>query len=310
MRNVFPIILGRETMPSGDNYPFNNLEPLADNISNPKPDYFNGSRPTQAHPKVREDLGKYIIPSNDHSRPLLPNFFTEAKGPTGNAAQMKLQITQDLGCGARGMLETQSYRQDGYIYDGNTYTYGATYHNGHLQLYGMHPTEPDPDGEPEYHTTKITGFDLTANPNSCRQGIGAFRNLQDLAKEKRDRLITYANEVAARQLRQEQEEVDDSEEEEEVDDENEEEDGEDEEDDEDEDDEEEQEDDEEENPAMFSFPSLSQTSLSSKTTSSSRTSIRTDPCPIFRALDRISSLNSSITSQATVLPTFLAFRFL
>jgi hypothetical protein len=223
MWNVFPIILGRETMPSGDNYAFNNLEPLADNISNPKPDYFNGSRPTQVHPNVRKDLGKYIIPSSDDSRPLLPNFFAEAKGPTGNAAQMKLQITQDLAYGARGMHKTQSYGQDQPMYDGNTYTYGATYHSGTstLQLYGMHPTEPaDPDGEPEYHTTQLTAFALTANPQQCRQGIGAFRNLQDLAKEKRDRLITYANEVAARQLRQEQqqqdEDDDDEEEEEEV----------------------------------------------------------------------------------------------
>ncbi|KAH8723983.1 hypothetical protein GQ44DRAFT_709455 [Phaeosphaeriaceae sp. PMI808] len=116
---------------------------------------------------------------------------------------MKLQITQDLGYGARGMLETQSYGQDGYIYDGNTHTYGATYHSGTgtLQQYGMHPTEPaDPDGEPEYHTTQIDGYHLTGNPNSCRQGIGAFRNLQDLAKEKKDRFVTYANEVAARRM--------------------------------------------------------------------------------------------------------------
>ena len=268
MRNVFPIILGRNTIPSGDNYPFNNLEPLANNISDAVPDYFNGSHPKQAHPKVRKDLGKYIIPSNDDSRPLLPNFFIELKGPKGDAAQMKLQITQDLRYGARGMYKTRSYGQDQPVYDGNTYTYGATYHNGTstLQLYGMHPTEPaDLDGDPEYHTTKLIGFDLTANPNTFRQGAGAFRNLQDLAKEKRDRFIAYANEVAARQLQQEQEEIDDNEEEEGVDDENEEEVGEDEEDDEDEDDEddeEEQEDDEdeEENPAMFFFPSLSQAS--------------------------------------------------
>lgn len=255
IRNIFPIILGRNTMPSGDNYPFNNLEPLADNISDAKPYHFNGSRPTQAHPKVRKDLGKYIIPSNDHSRSLLPNFFTEVKGPKGDAAEMKLQITQDLAYGARGMHMMQSYGQDPPVYDSNTYTYGATYHSSTstLQLYGMHPTEPaDPDGDPEYHTTQLTAFALTANPDTFRQGAGAFRNLQDLAKEKRDRFITYANEVAARQLHQEQEEIDDNEEEEGVDDENEEEDSQ------DEDDEEEPEDDGKENATISSFPSRSQ----------------------------------------------------
>jgi hypothetical protein len=85
MRNAFPTIIGNNTIPSGENYPFNNLEPLAD--------YFNGFRLSELHPDVRNDLGPYIIPSNYTSRPLLPNFFVEAKGPDGKASEMKLQIT-------------------------------------------------------------------------------------------------------------------------------------------------------------------------------------------------------------------------
>ncbi len=201
MNSVFPMILGKETMPSGQNYPFNNLEPLASNISNPKPDYFNGSRPKQVYPTVRKDLGKYIVPSTDDSRPLLPNFFVEAKGPTGSAAEMKMQITQDIAVGTRGMHKMQSYGQSEPIYDGNAYTIGSTYHSGTstLQLYAMHPNQPAvPDGQPEYHMAQLTAFAMTANAGTFRKGAAAFRNAQDWAKERRDEFIARTNEMAAR----------------------------------------------------------------------------------------------------------------
>jgi hypothetical protein len=197
MSDVFPIIRGRETMLSGQNHLFNHLDPLASGISRAKPDYYNGIRPTEIHPDVREELGPYIIPCNQRHRPALPNFFMEAKGPDGKASEAKRQITQDLACGARGMLKMQSYGQNEPVYDGNAYAYGSTIHNGHLQMYAMHPTEPaESDRKPEYHTTQIDTYGLTGNVDSCREGIGAWRNLQDLAKEYRDEAAARANETA------------------------------------------------------------------------------------------------------------------
>jgi hypothetical protein len=122
----------------------------------------------------------------------------EAKGPEGKASEAKRQITQDLAVGARGMHQMQSYGLDEPMYDGNAHTFGSTYHSGTgtLQLYAMHPTEPrEADEKPEYHTTQVTAFALTGNSDSCRQGIGAWRNLRDLAKERRDQFITHANEM-------------------------------------------------------------------------------------------------------------------
>jgi hypothetical protein len=199
MSQVFPIIIGTTNIPSGFNQVFNNLEPLGAHISNPQPDYFNGSRTAEIRPKVRNDLEQYIIPSSQRHRPALPNFFTEAKGPDGKASEAKRQITQDLAAGARGMLKMQSYELDEPVFDNKAHTFASSYHSGTgtLQLYAMHPTEPGAaDTRPEYHTTQIDTYGLTGNANTCRQGIGAFRNLRDLAKERRDEFIVCANERA------------------------------------------------------------------------------------------------------------------
>jgi hypothetical protein len=41
--------------------------------------------------------------------------------------------------------------------------------------------------------TQIGSYVLTNNLNKYRQGLIAFRNVRDLAKEKRDRFIEEAN---------------------------------------------------------------------------------------------------------------------
>jgi len=75
-------------------------------------------------------LKSYIVPSKREHTPLLPNFFTEVKGPDGNAAVLKRQITNDAAYGARGMVEMQSHGEDSRTYDGSAYTIGSTYHSG------------------------------------------------------------------------------------------------------------------------------------------------------------------------------------
>ena len=58
---ILPIIRGRGSIPSAQDYPFGNLKQLAE-ISRPKPDYYNGSSPVEVPPKIRGDLGEYIVP--------------------------------------------------------------------------------------------------------------------------------------------------------------------------------------------------------------------------------------------------------
>ncbi|KAH8701336.1 hypothetical protein GQ44DRAFT_831942 [Phaeosphaeriaceae sp. PMI808] len=197
MSQVFPTILSEAYIPSGFHQLFGNLEPFCENICAPKPDHFNGSRTTGIELKVRHDLDKYIIPSTQKQRPALPNFFVEVKGTDGKISEAKRQVMHDLAVGARGMLKMQSYELNEPAFDNSAYAFGCTYHDGNLSLYAAHPTKPgDADGKPEYHTTKIGGFDLTSDIDSYLQGIAAFRNLQDLAKEMRDDFIARANKRA------------------------------------------------------------------------------------------------------------------
>ena len=190
---ILPIIRGRESIPSGQDYRFGNLKQLAD-ISKPKPDYFNGSSPVEVPPKIRGDLGEYIVPSSDNSKPLLPNFFFELDTPNGHVLDTRLKVTRDLAYGARGMHKIQSYRQDQPMFDGNAYAIGGTYdcYSQTLMLYTTHPTRPtDPNGEPEYWTTMIRNYAM-ADKATFREGVAAFRNAQDWAKEQRDAFIKVA----------------------------------------------------------------------------------------------------------------------
>ena len=202
---VIPVIIGKTNIPSGYSGLFNNLEPLFDYVPKPKPDYFNGSRPAEIRSKVRADLKHYIIPSSHAYRAVLPNMFMEVKGPAGNGVEAKRQITYDLAAGARGMLKMQSYGLDKPVFDNKACTFAASYRSepGLLNLYAMYPTKPrNADGKPGYRTVDIGAFILTSNLNSYCQGVGAFRNMRDLAKEKRDEFIASANVMADKQSTQ------------------------------------------------------------------------------------------------------------
>jgi hypothetical protein len=222
--SVFPKIRGSEddlTFASGQNILFNHLHPLAPDIADAKPDYFTGANIDQIQQRVRAELGKYIIPSNNNSRPAAPNFFTEIKGPDGNLEKCNRQLVQDLSTGARAMHTLQIYGHESF-YDGKAYTFGATFMstNAQLSLYAMHPSAPmdgnaedgnamdgnvkdgnvkdgnvkdgnAKDGKPQYHTTCLAYYRLTMNAKTCREGIAAWRNLRDMAREKRNELIVW-----------------------------------------------------------------------------------------------------------------------
>ncbi len=107
----------------------------------------------------------------------------------------KRQAMQDGAYGARAMHSLQSYSEGKPVYDGNAYTVTSTYHagTGTLQLYTTHPTRGEDGISPEYHMTQVSGWALTGNIKSFREGVTAFRNARDWAQEQRDAFISAAN---------------------------------------------------------------------------------------------------------------------
>ncbi|MCJ1479817.1 hypothetical protein MMC13_008503 [Lambiella insularis] len=201
--NVLPTILGdsdRAHRPA-PNKPLTNLAPMApEQFKDIKPDRYYGAPPEQIHGQVRRDLNHQIVPSTDTRNPNAPNFFLEAKGPDGSAAVKTRQACYDGAVGTRAMHALQNYKQAEPTYDNNAYTYSATYHDGTIKLYSHHLTEPPKPGQPpNYYMNQMWHMALTHSSESCREGIGAFRNTRDLAAEQRNMLIDQANAVAQSQ---------------------------------------------------------------------------------------------------------------
>ena len=193
--SVFPIITGGPDNLSGQDVLFSNLEKLTDgNIPRGKPDYYCGSKPTDLNKNIRDELAGFIIPSTDTTRPCLPNFFLEGKGPNGTIAVCKRQALYDGALGARGIHRLRVFINSNASYDENAYTLSATYCSGTLRIYTHHPTMSNSPGrEQDYHMTQLKGWDLIGDPDTFAEGIRAFRNARDWAKEQRDGLIAAAN---------------------------------------------------------------------------------------------------------------------
>lgn len=97
------------------------------------------------------------------------------------------------------MHSLQNYGADEPFYDGNAYSFTATYHNGTgtMQLYATHPTAHRGEDEPaEYHMTQIKAFAMTSDGDTYRKGATYYRNARDMASTMRDSFIEKANDLA------------------------------------------------------------------------------------------------------------------
>ena len=202
LEQVIPIIEGktRDTGYRAGGIPFTNLDPLTDGtLKSGNPDIYYGARLEQLSQKVRNDpeLSSRIIPSTQHDLPLVPNSFLAVKGPGGSIEVAKRQACYNGALGARGMHSLRSYRRAEPVYDNNAYTVTSTYHDSNLKMYTSHVAPPrEPGGHPEYHTHQLKGWCMDGNLESFRQGVTAYRNARDWAKEQRDEAIRQANERA------------------------------------------------------------------------------------------------------------------
>lgn len=196
MSKVFPIIAGTADIPSQENLRFTNLKDLTDgSITKAQPDFYDGARPEELDKQIREDLGPYIVPSTNAAAPCLPNFFTEGKGPKGLTDVCKNQAMYDGALGARGIHELRSYVDPETAFDNNAYTIASTYHpSGLLTMYTTHPVKStNPKNPIEYRMTQLNSYAMTGNPDSFRQGAGAWRNGREYMDANRKASIAAAN---------------------------------------------------------------------------------------------------------------------
>ncbi|KAL4876106.1 hypothetical protein BJY04DRAFT_232006 [Aspergillus karnatakaensis] len=206
IKKIIPILEGshQDSVEDAGNHSFTNFAPLTNGtLANAKPDIYHGARPNQLSPRIRKHLSNKIIPTRRSNRPITPNFFVEAKGHDGSPAVVKRQACYDAALGARAMHALQQYGHDGGSdrpndYDNNAYTIAATFQAGTLGLYATHPTRAtnndDPNRQTDYVMTQIGHYSLIGSPESYQQGLNAYRNSRDLAREIRNGFIEQANE--------------------------------------------------------------------------------------------------------------------
>lgn len=202
MRHVIPLIAGDSNTANKSNIQFTNLVSLTDESTvKAVPDYFDGAKASDLHSVVRRELNELVIPTKHANVPMIPNFFIEAKGPSGSASVAEKQACYDGVHGARAMHALQNYKLAEPTYHGNAYTYSSTYHDGTLKLYAHHVTAPTMAEErPEYHMTQIDGWQMTGSIDTFRRGATAFRNARDSAERHRNSFIQAANARAVKAL--------------------------------------------------------------------------------------------------------------
>lgn len=203
VHDAFPYIMGTAEIAHEQGVLFNNFAPIGKRLlAQAKPDYYEGSSPSEIKQGIRDNLSEFIIPSTTKQRPMLPNLFFEAKGPTGIPTVAKLQACHDGALGARAIHQLRSYGKDPEaMYDGNAYTVTATYNEGALAIYAHHPTsssgyrtqETEAEITTAYHMNRLGTWLLDDDIDGYRKGITAFRNLRVWAEEQRDQFIAEAN---------------------------------------------------------------------------------------------------------------------
>nr|POE93572.1 hypothetical protein CFP56_19584 [Quercus suber] len=195
---VIPVLTGSPNARyhSSSDVVFNRLQKFDPDISSAKPDIYYGAQPSQIEVRVRQELGEYIVPSGQQTRPAAPNYFFEGKSASGRPDVARRQVMYDGALGARGMLQLQNYGHSAIVYDNNAYTICATYSDGHMRMYATHPRQATQAGQTDYYMTQLRSYTMTDTPASFRSGVGAFRNARDWTKEQRDRFIATANIVA------------------------------------------------------------------------------------------------------------------
>lgn len=205
MTDILPFLRGNgaRTGSTAQDMLFTNIESVTGgtNVA-PKPDLFEGVLNHQVDARVQKALDHLIIPTKDPAAPQAPNFFFEAKSMKRLPKEGERQLAQNLAVGACAMDALRTYGSDTVDQDGNAYTIGATYHgDGTLKLYSAHMTT-DHTGQTGTYITQLNMYGMTGDAHW--DGIRAFRNGREMAKEFRNEALRVANSRAREAAEREQ----------------------------------------------------------------------------------------------------------
>ncbi|OAA63502.1 hypothetical protein SPI_03665 [Niveomyces insectorum RCEF 264] len=202
MDKALSIITGRHGLSETYAVDFSNMDDLTDGtILWAYPDEYDGAEPEQLHKQIRADLCGLLYTSRKMVLPIVPNNVVVA---TGSLLRDQLQAQYSAALGSRAVRSLQTYATKagggGDVYDNKAYTLAWIFQNGVLQAFTSHPLPPSPSspgGRPGYAMTPVDMWLMTKNAASFREGLAAFRNGRDWAKQMRDDAIAQANQRRA-----------------------------------------------------------------------------------------------------------------
>jgi hypothetical protein len=161
-------------------------------IPKPQPDSFDGADVEDLDSRVLDKLDKYIHPNKRNINPIVPNFLTEMKSPSGVTQIATQQASYWGAVGARAMLHLQSYGKRTEHFDNNAYTTVSILDMESLRIYCSHPTRNENRNRIEYHMNTIDAYWLTTSVG-FKDAVRGWRNIREWAKTQRDSFIQAAN---------------------------------------------------------------------------------------------------------------------
>lgn len=160
---------------------------------------YDGELPESISSVARKKLESLISPSSISHYPILTNFCLEAKSCNGQAYVGRLQACHDSALGARAMHAMQRYASP--LRTGIEHTarsFACAFHDGSLRMFATHlEHSANPSITFDYRKTQLGSFSLTHNHERRIEGIGAFRNLRELAHSMRKEVVAQVNLMVA-----------------------------------------------------------------------------------------------------------------
>ena len=193
MTLVTSTLLGNLDIPHEQGISFGNLNYLTDgSIPMPTTDFYDGSPPSAIECGLREEVGKFIIPSNNPSAAILPTFLMAVAAPSTSMTYLGRAAWIYGALAARGVHHLRSNLPLQTMNNKKAYVLTADYSvkTCKLRLFTTHVvTTHRPPSYTETYTVSCGDWSLVKDAEKFRDGISALRNAREWARDQRESLI-------------------------------------------------------------------------------------------------------------------------